>query len=338
MTATSPQHPALLRPKAALIAKPFPLGFAYDEQSLAELAEWVDLGPDERRAKEEHQRAVELVLGGWGMPRLDDAFFAAFPEVKVVFYAGGSIRSFMTELAWERGLRITTAAQVNARPVAEFTLAQIILSLKRAWTQSRRCHATRRFARDENEIPGAFGTTVGLLSLGAIGRQVADGLRRFELNVIAYDPLISHETAEALGVTLCSLEEVFERAHVVSCHMPLLPETARLLRREHFVRLRAGATFINTARGAVIAEDEMIAVLQQRPDLTALLDVTDPEPPTADSPLFTLPNVFLTPHISGSIDGECRRMGRFIASEVRRYINGAGLEGEITREQAGILA
>jgi phosphoglycerate dehydrogenase-like enzyme len=102
--------------------------------------------------------------------------------------------------------------------------------------------------------------------------------------------------------------------------------------------MKPGASFINTARGAIVREGEMIEVLRARPDLFAVLDVTYPEPPAPDSPLYTLPNVILTPHIAGSMDGECRRMGRYMVEELRRYVKGEPLRWGISRERAAVLA
>ena len=107
---------------------------------------------------------------------------------------------------------------------------------------------------------------------------------------------------------------------------------------EHLASMKANAAFINTARGAVVREDEMVEVLRQRPDLYAILDVTYPEPPEPGSPLYTLPNVVLTPHIAGSMDNECRRMGRYAIEDCRRYLAGEPLQWQITREQAATLA
>jgi phosphoglycerate dehydrogenase-like enzyme len=96
-------------------------------------------------------------------------------------------------------------------------------------------------------------------------------------------------------------------------------------------RIPPGGTFINTARGAVVNEPEMIRVLQKRADLTAVLDVTYPEPPEPDSPLYDLPNVFLTPHIAGSINGECGRMGEYAVDECRRWIAGEPLKYQVSK-------
>ncbi|WP_438480285.1 hydroxyacid dehydrogenase [Oleiharenicola lentus] len=327
------------QPKAVLLTAQSSLGNAYGEETLRSLRELLDFNPDSQLLSTGTDLSeIEIVLSGWGAPKLDAAFFNQFSRVRIVFHAAGSVRQMMTDEAWERGVRVVTAAKVNATPVAEFTFAQIILSLKNAFSQSGDCRRTRTLVRQIREMPGAHGSTIGLLSLGEIGRQVARRLAQLDVRVIAYDPFIRAERAAELGVTLCSLEEVFARADVVSCHTPLLPATERMVRGRHFSSMKPGATFINTARGGVIAEDEMIAVLKARPDLFALLDVTFPDPPASESPLFDLPNVLLTPHIAGSIDRECLRMGRFIAEEVRRYLRNETLHGEITRAQAVLLA
>jgi phosphoglycerate dehydrogenase-like enzyme len=154
--------------------------------------------------------------------------------------------------------------------------------------------------------------------------------------VLAYTS--SEEKASRLGAEKCSLEAIFNRSDVVSLHTPWLKETEGMITGEHLALMKPNATFINTARGAVVREQEMIEVLQQRPDLFAILDVTYPEPPKPGSPLYTLPNVILTPHIAGSLDNECQRMGRYMVDELERYLAGEPLQWAISREKAATLA
>jgi phosphoglycerate dehydrogenase-like enzyme len=177
-----------------------------------------------------------------------------------------------------------------------------------------------------------------LLSLGKIGRLVAQRLATLDVQVIAYDPMVTTEDALALNVQLCPLDEVFSRADVVSCHMPLTPQTRGTLRREHFATMKRGATFINTARGALLHEAELADVLRARPDLYAVLDVLEHEPPRPTCPLLHLQNVVLTPHIAGSLGPECRRLGRMMVGEVEHYLAGLPLRGEVFREQMAVLA
>jgi len=283
-------------------------------------------------------REIEVIVTTWGMPSLDLAFLRLLPRLKIVFYAAGSVRGFVTEASWKSGIRVVSASSANAIPAAEFSFAQIILCLKQAWPLAGWVRRERTFTRNFRQVPGTYGSTVGLLALGRIGRLVAGRLRTLDVKVIAYDPLADPIMARALGVRLCGLEEVFATANVVSCHLPLLPETHRFIRGTYFRAMRPGATFLNTARGGVVAEDELIAVLRERPDLTAVLDVTENEPPAADSPLYDLPNVVLTPHIAGCIGAECRRLGAAIAADVVHYVRGEPIANEVTQALAGTLA
>ncbi len=225
-------------------------------------------------------------------------FFRRFPKLKVVFYGAGTVRGFVTDAFWRRKIRLTNAASANAVPVSEYTISQILFALKHGWQQALYIRKHKKFP-DRYLLPGAYQSTVGLISLGMIGRLVAKKLQQFDLNVVAYDPYITPEEGARLKVKLMSLEEVFTVSDVVSCHTPVLKETEKMIQRRQFESMKPGATFINTARGALVHEDEMIHVLKKRPDLFALLDVTEPMPPVEGSPLYNMPNIMLTPHIAG---------------------------------------
>ncbi|MFH0919814.1 MAG: hydroxyacid dehydrogenase [Fibrobacterota bacterium] len=280
---------------------------------------------------------AECLFSSWGMAKMDAAFLDAAPNLRAVFYGAGSIRGIVTEAFWERGIIITSAYAANAVPVAEFTLSQILFSLKQGWHFVLRTKQDGRFPKPLS-IAGAYQTTVGLVSLGMIGRKVARLLQSFDVNVIAYDPFVTALDMSGLNVESCSLPELFQRADVVSLHTPCLKETEGIITGRLLASMKPGATFINTSRGKVVCEPEMIAVLRQRPDLFAVLDVTWPEPPEPGSPLYALPNVVLTPHIAGSMDAECRRMGRFMVDEFKRYLKNEPLQWAITRDKADLLA
>lgn len=280
---------------------------------------------------------VEVIFSGWGAPVLDAALLAAAPKLRAFFYGAGSIRHFTSEAFWARGIVISSAYAMNAVPVAEYTLATILLSLKNFWKQS---FETKRLGRFPERVrcAGAFGSKVGLVSLGMIGRLVRERLRPYDLQILAYDPFVTPEQATVLGIEMVSLDEIFRQCDVVSLHTPWLKETEGMVQGRHFELMRPYSTFLNTARGAVVREKEMIEVLTRRSDITALLDVTYPEPPVKDSPLWTLPNVFLTPHIAGSQDRECRRMGRLMIDEFDRWSRGEHLKWSISKEKAALLA
>ncbi|HJQ28202.1 MAG TPA: hydroxyacid dehydrogenase [Rubrobacter sp.] len=280
---------------------------------------------------------VEVILSGWGAPVMDDAFLEAAGELRAIFYGAGSVRPFVTDALWERDVLVVSAYSANAVPVSEYALAAILFSLKRGWHLAAAVRERRSFP-PVSGLPGAFGSTVGIVSLGATGRMLRERLTPFDVRVVAHDPYVTQQEASRLGVEPMTLDRIFREADVVSLHTPWLPETEGMIQGSHLASMKPGATFVNTSRGAVVMEAEMISVLKDRPDLTAVLDVTRPEPPEPDSPLYDMPNVVLTPHIAGSQGDECRRMGRLVVEELRRYVAGEPLQHEITRERAAVMA
>ncbi|MGI5868957.1 MAG: hydroxyacid dehydrogenase [Kiritimatiellia bacterium] len=281
---------------------------------------------------------VQLMFSGWGAPLLDAKLLAAAPRLEAVFYGAGSIRYMLTPEFWARGIVITSSWQANAVPVAEFVEALVILSLKRFWESSRGCTSPAGF-RHPKAI-GAYGASVGLVSLGMVGKMTAERLHRHDLKLFAYDPFFSQEKADALGfgITMLPLDTLFATCDIVSLHAPNLPTTQKMITGALLASMKPGATFINTARGAVVDEIAMIETLRSRPDLLALLDVTNPEPPAEGSPLYTLPNVVLSPHIAGSMGDECKRMGDLAVEQCRQYLAGQTPQWRITREMAETLA
>lgn len=329
--------------KALYILDDYPYNVIYGPDERADIDTMVEVyAPQQTRdsvkSNPDVLRDVEVILSGWGGPKMDEEFLAAAPNLKAVFYGAGSIKGIVTDAFWDRGIVITSAYGANAIPVAEYALSQILFCLKHGWQFALGIKRDRAFPRPRPGVPGAYRTTVGIISLGMIGRRVCELLKSFDVRVIAYDPFANEETARAFGAELCSLEELFQRSDVVSLHTPLLETTRGMITGEHIASMKEGASFINTSRGAVVREPEMIEALQRRPDLFAVLDVTSPEPPEPGSPLYTMDNVVLTPHIAGSMDLECRRMGRYMVEELGRYLRGEPLCWGITREMAATLA
>lgn len=282
---------------------------------------------------------AEVIFSGWGAPMLDESFLSLTPNLELFLYGAGTVKYFVTEAFWQREIPICSAWAMNAIPVAEYTVSQIIFGLKRGYELSTYVKENRAFPPGEmRRIPGTFRSTVGLISLGMIGRMVAERLQRYEMDVLAYDPFVTPEEAETLGVKLVSLEELFEKSDCVSLHTPWLKETENMVTGKLLASMKPRSTFINTARGAIVNEEEMIEVLNVRPDIQAILDVTQKEPPVPESLLYDLPNVVLTPHIAGSTWLECRRMGREMVREMERWLKGEPLQWSLTRERVAIMA
>jgi phosphoglycerate dehydrogenase-like enzyme len=271
---------------------------------------------------------IDVLLTSWGCPRLDAELLSHAPRLRAVFYAAGSVRNVVTQAVWERGIAVVSAKQGIAERVAEFAASVIFLSLKHFWRYQQEIRTERAWVK-RWPVPGTVASTVGLVSLGSVGHLVARRLADSELDVIAYDPYASPETATRADCALVALDELFARSDVVSLHAPLLAETAQMIDARLLAGMKEGATIINTSRGGVLDHEALVSVLARRPDLTAVLDVTDPEPPPAGSALYSLPNVVMTPHIAGNLSRERRALGRGIAREVERFARGETLRWSV---------
>lgn len=316
----------------------------YNDQTMNEIKGLVDIiappmTKDEILENKEILKEVDVVFSGWGGPKLDEEFLQAAPNMKVLFYGAGSIKNIVTDEFWKSGIRVTTANTANAVPVAEFTLARIILGLKNSLYWKNQIKETREYPSIPHpHIRGCFDSTVGIISMGAIGRQVNKLLKHFDLNILVHDPFLSEEEAKELGVTLVSLEEIFKESDVVSLHSPWLKETEGMIRGDHIRSMKEYGVFINTARGIIVREEEMIEALKERKDISAYIDVVYPEPPKEDSELYELDNLELTPHIAGSEGKEIGRMGKFMLDELKIYLESEELEYEVSEEAYNKMA
>ena len=257
---------------------------------------------------------VEVIFSTWGMMNFTPEQLKKLPNLKAVFYGAGATEYFAWPLVQNK-IKLSSAWQANAVPVAEFTLAQIILSMKNYFSNSWQNRITG---------PGSYGETVALIGDGAISRRLQNMLKNYDLKVIV--------VPTDLSKTTLSLEEVFKTAYVISNHLPNSEFNRKVITKEMFASMRQGATFINTGRGPQIDEEGMIEVMKNRPDLTALLDVLITEPPAEDSELFKVPNIHMTSHIAGSINDEVHRMADYMIDEYLRFASGEELKYEVFEE------
>ncbi|MBO5201788.1 MAG: hydroxyacid dehydrogenase [Lentisphaeria bacterium] len=298
-------------------AKKETVDYVYSEAQRKQIAEVTDLMPEIVNAGNFDSvdlKDVEVIFSTWGMMNFTDEQLDRMSNLKAVFYGAGATDYFARPLL-ARGIKVISAWKANAIPVAEFVLAQIILSMKNYFSNNW----NNKFAG-----PGCYGETVALIGAGAISSKLQEMLKVLNLNVLVIPSRPERRTV--------SLEEAFRTAYVVSNHLPNREDNQKVLTRELFASMRQGATFINTGRGAQVDEAGLIEVLKARPDLTALLDVTFPEPPEAGSELYTLPNVRLTTHIAGSLNDEVHRMADYVIGDYLHFAAGEPLEHEVTEE------
>lgn len=285
---------------------------------------------------------VEVLVTGWGCLPLDESVLSRMPALKAVVHAAGTIKMHITDACWERGLRVTAAAAANALPVAEYTLAAILMANKRMFQIERRYRQERGFVWWPAAFPGLgnYRKTIGIVGASFVGRRVLDLLRPFDFEILVYDPYFNAEQIrEIAGPTArkAELDDLVRQSDVISLHAPALLDTYQMIDRRRLGLMKEGATLINTARGWLVDGDALIDELRTG-RIFAVIDTTEPEVLPTDSPLYDLPNLFLTPHIAGAMGTETERMATLAVDEVERYVRGEAFRYEIRREDLARVA
>lgn len=335
-----------LKPKALLVMNSGTFADQFDSTRLQRLGKAVDLGAvpwtDSLDLPELTERLseVEILLTSWGVPRLNAARLERMPKLRAVFHCAGTVRSFVSEELWERGIVVTNGADANAIPVAEFTFASIVLAGKKAHVLSNDARAFRAdwsYSTRRGEL-GNIGRVVGVIGFSRIGRRVVQLVQQLQdVTCLVSDPHADPGAVAAAGARLVPLEELLPLSDVVTVHAPALPETRHLMGARELRAMKDHATLINTARGSLVdtkaLEDECATGR-----ITALLDVTEPEPLPADSVLYDLPNVIITPHIAGSLGTETRRMSDAALDDLERYLAGQEPLAQVLHEDLSLSA
>lgn len=306
---------------------------------LAEFADVIHHAGPEPATKEELLallRTADGCLTSWGVAQLDADVIAAAPRLGIMAHMGSSVKRFVSDALWERGIRVTTAAPALARDVAVTTVGLMIVGMKRVWPLGQ--HVRDGGWRESPCWPSReiYGKTVGIVAASHVGRHVIELLQPFGVRVLLYDPYISDEQAAELGVTKVDLDKLVEQSDVVSLHAPAKPDTVHLLNADRLAKMKDDTLLINTARGTLIDEEALVRELGKG-RFFAFLDVTDPEPPAADSPLRTLENVVVMPHLAGCIES-CARLGEMAVEELRRFFAGEPALYEVTAEMLSRIA
>lgn len=317
----------------------------YSEETLAYLYENAGLekgviNKEAVLAEPEKYADVDFIFSTWSMPAFtEEEIKSIFKNLKCVFYGAGTVQAFARPFL-KCGVKVFSAWAANAVPVAEYTVAQILLANKGffpcSYFQSKGEYFDSKKAFEN--YPGNFGEYVGIIGAGMIGKLVIKLLKAFKLKVLVFDPFLPDEKAQELGVEKCSLEDLFEKCFVVSNHLANNAQTQGMLNYALFSKMRPYSTFINTGRGAQVVEDDLVRILTERPDIYAILDVTMPEPPISGHQFYKLPNCILTPHIAGSSGMEVHRMAEFMAEEFTFYVEGKPCRYEVTEKMLETMA
>lgn len=318
--------PSSTRPTVAILIgqKHYPRMFsqtAWDRlRAFAEVVEHPGAEPAQKADLLAILPQADACITSWDVAQLDAEVMAAAPGLKAMAHMGSSVQRFVSDALWARGVQVTTAAPALAEDVAITTLGLMIVGLKRIWPLGR--HVRQGGWRESPYWPSRElrHKIVGIIGASHVGRHLIRLLQPFDVRPLLYDPFVTAEEAQRLGVEKAELDELLARADVVTLHAPLKADTRHLLDTGRLALMKDDALLINTARGGLIDETALVAELS-RGRFFAFLDVTDPEPPAADSPLRQLENVVVVPHLAGCIE-DCGHMGEMAVEELRRFFAG----------------
>lgn len=283
---------------------------------------------------------VEYVFSTWGMTTLtEQEIETLLPSLKCVFYAAGSVQYFARPYL-NCGVKVFSSWVANAIPVAEYTVAQIVLANKGFYKFSKfSCKEDYEEMRQEiDNYLGNYNAKIGIIGAGTIGKYAIKLLKNYDFKIFVFDPFLPDSIAEELGVTKVSLEELFSECNIISNHLANNEQTQNMINYKHFSSMPPFSTFINTGRGAQLVEADLVKALKERPDLCAVLDVTDPEPSENDHEFYSLDNCILTPHIAGSTGKEVERMAEYAIESYLDYKNGISTKYEVTLEMLKTMA
>ena len=247
----------------------------------AELLEWL---PD----------CDAIIAGG---ETISASIIAAAPKLRAIARTGVGYDAVDVVAATGRKIAVTITPGANQEAVAEQTFA-LLLGLVKDLTLHDRSIRTGSWAR--SPLPRAIrGRTIGLVGLGRIGRAVAVRAVAFGMKVVAFEPISDPEFDARHGINRVGLDELLAVSDVVSLHLPVVESTRGLMDRSAFARMKPGSILINTSRGGLVVEPDLVEALKTGHLAGAGLDVFALEPPPTEHPLWSIPNLLLTPHMAG---------------------------------------
>lgn len=317
------------------------------EEVLSSFAEIVKNDKDRQFTSEELQESIEDVDGiitSWGSPRFTLSILKKAKNLKIIGHAAGSVKHYVCDEVFERGIVVTNAASEIAYSVAEYALVQMINCLRQIpdYIRLMKEGAERPFTREhyrEGLCKDLTGKRVGLVGSGNVARRLMQLLKPFNVEVRVYDPYLSEVEAIHLGVKKSSLEEVLSRSDIISLHAASTPETRHMIGKRELEMILDGAVFLNCSRGALVDESALITELKKG-RLRAALDVAGEETGgiPLESDLRRLDNVYLTPGLAGPSGERRRRLFGSVVEDFRLFFMGKEPENRIRKRELPRLA
>lgn len=287
---------------------------------------------------EELGRAVagkEICVTGWGAPSFDAGVLAHADRLRLIAHTGGSVRPYVTDACYEKGVRAVSGNEVFAESVAESVIAYALASLRDIPRFSG--DLARGIWPDSFDNRGLLDRTVGIVGYGMIARYVVGMLQPFHCPIRVFSRHIQPEELKRQGMERAALGEIFADCDVVSIHSGMTPENRHLVTGELLARMKPGALLINTARGPIIDEAALARALRTQ-DIHAVLDVYEAEPLPPDSPLLGCGNAILMPHMGGPTIDRRLAVTRSVLADIRRFLAGEAMSCEISRDYAAKMS
>ncbi len=298
----------------------------------------VHYSPLERQLTSEevavYAKDADVIMTGWGHCPLD-AEILENTSIKLIVHTGGSVGDLVDQTIYEKGIKVISGNNLYADSVAEGVLAYMFMALRKLpdFVNNVRAGGWRPEG-DGDYTEGLYDQTVGIIGVGAISKRVVKLLKPFGVSLKLYSGyLIDEEYLKENNATQASLEEIFATCKIVSLHSAMNERTKGMIGKEHFDLLQEGAVFINTARGAIIRENEMIEALKEK-RFRAVLDVFCKEPLDPDNELRELENVYCIPHKAGPTIDRRPYVTMRLADNIMKFMNGEEMELEIGSEYA----
>ncbi|NBD23895.1 hydroxyacid dehydrogenase [Paenibacillus glycinis] len=274
----------------------------------------------------------EACITSWGSPVFTPEALARAGKLAFIGHGAGSVASIVNEDVFATAIAVTSANPVLALSTAECAVALILAGAWDMKSYSARIPRGEWSNNNRETVLGVTGRTIGLVGYGEIAKHVIRMLKPFDAELLLYSAHCTREEADALGVGLCGLNELFERSDIVSLHNTWTPRTEGMIGAEQLKRLKDGALLVNTARGPIVQEAALLDELRAN-RIRASLDVYDREPLPADHELLAMPNAFCLPHIGGFHGPLKRRLCDFVVDELGRFAKGERLLGRITLDR-----
>ncbi len=277
----------------------------------------------------------EVYMTCWSSPRLSKKILDAAPHLRLLAHLAGTVAPYVSEEMWQRGIKVISGNEYLAESTAEGALAYILAAQRDIPRYSTDLKEKRLWKAADAQNFSLIGKTVGIVSYGAVAKNLVRMLQPFGVKILVYDivPLPEEDKVE-FGVEQVSLETLFSASDIISVHTPLTPATRRLIGKDLLGQIKPGALFVNTARGEVVDQGALEQVLAGG-KIRAVLDVFEKEPPPPECRLYSLPNVMMMPHMAGPTSDLRPKIAAALIRECHEYIDlGAPLRHEIKRQQA----